>query len=506
MLKKASIIGFLFPLCLLGQNLASNGNFVNISGIHNSVAIFRNIDYWIGWKPHYGKNGTYNWHSGGIADNPLYGIYAAGIGLNPIQYSGKGYMSITFYVNQMNEYHLGTGGGTPMCNFSIHKNNLTSILQKDTTYCVEMHVRVWGGFLTGYWHCHTHDKLGVYFTDQDSLPSASPWRDGIVPQVWNNTGYIDNTDHWRPVRGSFVASGGEQYMYIGNFAPYSSPPLQFQTSPDGRPCNTADRSFVLIDAVMVYNCRDTVFNITLQDTTVCHGTTVTLAPLVAGFKLEDTVRTYTWHTPMGTFTNADTFFVATQPGTYTLEVMTNKRFKATQTITVKWMAPEPEPRLLPEGPLPWCRDQRLPLHAPYIDSAQYRWNNGSTDTLTYYDWPGTYTVDITHPCWQYTESVEVEPRNCYDIWIPNAFTPDGDGTNDFFEIRGLHEENGLPITLYITDRWGKVVFQSNDYKNTWDGTYNGQPLQAGVYTYRVIYNKVKGGINYEEYGTVQIVR
>jgi len=485
------------------QNIVNNWDFSELRYPTGGMSLGGGSYGFQGWRPHFADNGRRNVPRGGVhAINPPTNFHF-GVNGCPYPFKGTGYLSLAFSVKPEYLDYLPTG----QSELSLHINNLLDTLEKDTVYCVEMHVRAWNGLLTGYFSCETHDKLGVYFSDQDSLPTPFPWQVGIVPQVWNNTGYIDNLDHWRPMRGSFVASGGEQYMYIGNFDPFSTPRFQHTTRNQmGETCNPGGIGQILVDAVMVYNCRDTVFNITLQDTIVCHGSSVTLEPLVAGFKLEDTVRTYTWHTPMGTFANADTFFVATQPGTYTLEVMINKRFKATQTITVKWMAPEPEPRLLPDGPLGWCKDQRLPLHAPYIDSAQYSWNNGSTDTLTYYDWPGTYTVELTHPCWQYTESVEVEPRNCQDIWIPNAFTPDGDGTNDFFEIRGLHEENGLPITLIVTDRWGKVVYQSNDYQNTWDGTYNGQPMQAGVYTYRVIYNKVKGGINYEEYGTVQIVR
>jgi len=502
-------LGLLAMYCALSftakaQNIVTNWDFSTPCSCPYSLgtSLIGTSEFFQGWRPHMALNSDRNRANGGLHSNSgTNNLSIMGVNYFPFPYVGSGYLALV--INS----EIKTAPNGVVSQFSLHMNNLQQTLQQDTTYCVEMRVRAWNGYFAGWYSCETHDKLGVYFSDQDSLSTVYPWEDGIVPQVWNFTGYISNTNHWRQVRGSFTANGGEQYMYIGNFDPFSTPSFQHTMRTQmGEECNDWGLGYILIDAVMVYNCRDTVFNITLQDTIVCHGTTVTLEPLVAGFKLEDTVRTYTWHTPMGTFTNADTFFVATQPGTYTLEVMINKRFKATQTITVKWMAPEPEPRLLPEGPLPWCRDQRLPLHVPYIDSAQYRWNNGSTDTLTYYDWPGTYTVELIHPCWQYTESVEVEPRNCHDIWIPNAFTPDGDGTNDFFEIRGLHEENGLPITLIVTDRWGKVVFQSNDYQNTWDGTYNGQPLQAGVYTYRVIYNKVKGGINYEEYGTVQIVR
>lgn len=494
---------FLSTIATSAQNIVRNWDFSTICSCGLvSTTIGSTSEFFDGWRPHVAKNGIRNVPRGGVTIHaPSYSQFRFGVNGCPHPYSGTGYLSLAFsvkpeYVNFLqNQSEL-----------SMHINSLLQTLQKDTAYCVEMHVRAWNGKLTGYYSCETHDKLGVYFTDQDSLPSPFPWQDGIAPQVWNNTGYIDNLDHWRPVRGSFKANGGEQFMYIGNFSPFSSPRLQHTVRTQfGDTCNTAGIGQILVDAVMVYNCRDTVFGITLPDTTVCYGTPVTLHPLVAGFKLEDTVRTYTWHTPMGTFANTDTFFTATQPGNYTLEVLINKRFKATQTIAVKWMLPEPDTALLPQT-LPWCRDEKVLLHVPYIDSATYRWNNGSTDTLTFAERPGYYSVEITHPCWQHTTGVEVVPQNCEDLWVPNAFTPDGDGTNDFFEVRGLHETNGIPISLLVLDRWGNTVYQSNNYQNTWDGTNQGQPLQAGVYTYRIIYYKVAGGRDYLKQGTVTLIR
>ena len=149
---------------------------------------------------------------------------------------------------------------------SLHRNVLQDTLKRDSLYCVETHVRAWNGKTGGFWSCETHDKLGFYFTDQDSLPTPYPWRDGIVPQVWNSTGYIDNLNDWRPVRGAFTALGGETFMYVGNFSPFSSPPLQHSSG--NSPCNTAGRGHILADAFMVYNCRDSLFEVNLKDTTV----------------------------------------------------------------------------------------------------------------------------------------------------------------------------------------------------------------------------------------------
>ena len=76
-----------------------------------------------------------------------------------------------------------------------------------------------------------------------------------------------------------------------------------------------------------------------------------------------------------------------------------------------------------------------------------------------------------------------DPSDCLDeVEIPTGFTPNGDGKNDFFEIRGIenYEEN----VLVVYNRWGNKVFEKSQYANDWEGTNNsGDPLPAGTYFY-----------------------
>jgi gliding motility-associated-like protein len=68
------------------------------------------------------------------------------------------------------------------------------------------------------------------------------------------------------------------------------------------------------------------------------------------------------------------------------------------------------------------------------------------------------------------------------VIVPTAFSPNGDGVNDEFGIfgSGLNE-----IDLRIYNRWGEMVFQTNDLMFSWDGTYKGKPVTNGVYVYQV---------------------
>ncbi len=74
--------------------------------------------------------------------------------------------------------------------------------------------------------------------------------------------------------------------------------------------------------------------------------------------------------------------------------------------------------------------------------------------------------------------VRLEPK----LYVPNAFTPNGDGTNDTFAVTGLFVDQ---FSLTLFSRWGEVVFHSNSPADAWDGRINGQPAPAGEYTYRV---------------------
>lgn len=88
------------------------------------------------------------------------------------------------------------------------------------------------------------------------------------------------------------------------------------------------------------------------------------------------------------------------------------------------------------------------------------------------------------------------------IFYPNAFTPNGDQTNDVFIIKGLFIERAR---MMIFDRWGEKLFEGTDLQTGWDGRYKNQPVQEGVYVFRV------EGVGYDgtlfsRAGTVTLIR
>jgi gliding motility-associated-like protein len=81
----------------------------------------------------------------------------------------------------------------------------------------------------------------------------------------------------------------------------------------------------------------------------------------------------------------------------------------------------------------------------------------------------------------------VEVRDEFLVYVPNAFTPDGDGVNDLFHVMG-NDIDPDAFELLVFNRWGELVFRSTDPMQGWTGAMNGgdgEPVQDGVYPWRL---------------------
>ncbi|GIV40888.1 MAG: hypothetical protein KatS3mg034_0198 [Vicingaceae bacterium] len=142
---------------------------------------------------------------------------------------------------------------------------------------------------------------------------------------------------------------------------------------------------------------------------------------------------------------------------------------------------------------------------------QFVWNfgDGSTSNLpnpthTYND-TGTYTITLlANNAWgcadTIAKSLRVLPE--FAIYVPNAFTPDGDKHNNTWRVYGFGIKN---ITIYVFNRWGDLIWQGYDLDKEWDGNVNGMPAPQGVYPYRIIVENFKGEM-FEYIGAVNLIR
>lgn len=122
---------------------------------------------------------------------------------------------------------------------------------------------------------------------------------------------------------------------------------------------------------------------------------------------------------------------------------------------------------------------------------------------------GTYSVKLTatdnRGC---TDSARhtVVVKDLSRIFVPNAFIPDEDGVNDVFTAYGI---NITRFEMTIYNRWGQLVYKTNDINKGWDGTYNGSPSPIGTYSWIIKYNKDIGGDQYSMdklMGRVNLIR
>lgn len=89
------------------------------------------------------------------------------------------------------------------------------------------------------------------------------------------------------------------------------------------------------------------------------------------------------------------------------------------------------------------------------------------------------------------------------LYIPNAFTANTDGRNDYFQMKGI---GVVDILWQVFDRWGTLLYEGKSLDDRWDGTWRGQPLPQGVYVYKVRYQTVYQENYQETAGSVMLLR
>ena len=136
--------------------------------------------------------------------------------------------------------------------------------------------------------------------------------------------------------------------------------------------------------------------------------------------------------------------------------------------------------------------------------ASYLWRPGNFNTQSIqakkYGW---YSVQLTDSagCME-SDSFQIVKSCATDtLLIPNAFSPNADGKNDIFKPSYVRHVN---YELRIYDRWGELMFKSNDIYEGWDGKFKSKPSAEDVYIY---YIEVSGfGIFRQRKGTLHLVR
>lgn len=91
-------------------------------------------------------------------------------------------------------------------------------------------------------------------------------------------------------------------------------------------------------------------------------------------------------------------------------------------------------------------------------------------------------------------------------YIPNSFTPNGDEHNNTFQPVFTSGFDPYSFRLLIFNKWGETIFESKDAKVGWDGTYNGTPVQEGMYVWTVTFKDPNTDKKYTANGQMTLIK
>jgi gliding motility-associated-like protein len=129
----------------------------------------------------------------------------------------------------------------------------------------------------------------------------------------------------------------------------------------------------------------------------------------------------------------------------------------------------------------------LELNVTQLFPATYLWNSGSSESSIIVAQPGTYDVSIIASCGEANLSTQILTSDTCDehhtFFIPNVFSPNGDGINDVFSISAHEAIEIQNLDISIFDRWGNLIFLSHEKAFAWDGRFKNEDLMPAVFVY-----------------------
>ncbi len=233
------------------------------------------------------------------------------------------------------------------------------------------------------------------------------------------------------------------------------------------------------------------------DTIICPGQSVTL------FASGGTVYDWSPAASLSVTDAASTVASPTSTTTYTVVVSDPIGCDDTTWVTVE-VFPAPSVYAGEDVTLPFGGSTTL--HA--IGTGTLLWSPDADitciecpDPTVFPETSTEYTVQITdtNGCTA-TDAVYVIIEGT--LYVPNTFTPDGDGVNDLFFALGTEIDE---FKMYVFNRWGEKIYEASDLQRPWDGTYSGVPSPIDTYVWRIDYRELSG-TRHKVFGHVNLVR
>jgi gliding motility-associated-like protein len=190
-------------------------------------------------------------------------------------------------------------------------------------------------------------------------------------------------------------------------------------------------------------------------------------------------------------------------GQYIVQVTDNNGCKGNDTTVIKRLL------LLPHAFLPAdtaiCSYGTVEIKPLVNTYRSFLWSSGAVSPSITVAQPGSYWLQVRdkNNCIG-KDTVVVYPKECMKgLYVPTAFSPNGDGRNDLFRPLLFGNLKHFQFTVY--NRWGKIIFQSSDLQKGWNGKVNGILQETGVFVWTCTYEFV-GGVVTNEKGTVTVIK
>jgi gliding motility-associated-like protein len=243
-------------------------------------------------------------------------------------------------------------------------------------------------------------------------------------------------------------------------------------------------------SITAFNCTPPVADFTtFTNDSICTGGCVSFSNTTTGTQ----PIAYQWLVPGATppsSTSSDPQFCFFAPGEYTVVLIAKNAFGSDTIIKFDYINVADTPAVVTAfGDTLIKIGQTAPIYA--TGATNYYWtpNNGSVACPTCSATIAQPTVTTQYivigsnsPYCSRQDTIVVKVDfTCGDFFVPNAFSPNNDGKNDFINVHGFCIST---YNLQIYNRWGELVFATSDLTNSWDGTYRGKPMDTGVFVYR----------------------
>ncbi len=230
-----------------------------------------------------------------------------------------------------------------------------------------------------------------------------------------------------------------------------------------------------------------------NDTALCPGAALTLDATALN-------ATYLWQDGA-----TAAIYTTTQAGTYSVLVTTTCGTIGDEITIDSWALPTVNIGI----DSIYCEGDVVVLDATSPLASSYLWHDGSVSPTLDLVESGTASVTVSNSCGTATDAVTAVFENCECyLYMPNSFTPNGDGRNDLFAPFTGCAFEGYQFSVF--DRWGELVFTATSTTSLgWDGTYKGELAAPGVYVYSIKYlpnDVAKGSTEKQVKGSVTLLR